>query len=184
MTKISDIINLLPTQDKELLDRLISVVQLDKGQLAFDQFANDSSIYYVESGLLRKYVLKDGAEKTIDFYFTDEIYFPHNLVKSKPTSCFLQAIEKTTIFKLNNWEFEKVKIENLKLLELESKILELAFAQSAERLQNFQTMSATERYLNLLEKNSKIVQNIPLIYVASYLGMNNASLSKIRASLR
>ncbi|MBK8627079.1 MAG: Crp/Fnr family transcriptional regulator [Saprospiraceae bacterium] len=184
MTKISDIINNLSEIDKTLIDSHISIVELKKGDFAFDQFSVDNSIYYVETGLLRKYVLKDGVEKTIDFYFTDDLYFPNNFNINKPTECFLQAIEKSIIFKLNNAEFEKIKIGNLNLLALESKILEFAFSQSAERLQNFQTMTATERYQNLLEKNPKIVQQIPLIYVASYLGINNASLSKIRAKLK
>lgn len=184
MTTISDIINCLTEQDKELLDRNVSVIELKKREFAFDQFTCDNSIYYVQGGLLRKFLLKDGTEKTIDFYFTDELYFPHKLTKDKATNCFLQAIATTTIFKLNNWEFEKLKTGNLKLLELENKILELAFAQTAERLQNFQTMSATERYKFLLDRNPKIVQNISLKYVASYLGINNASLSKIRANLK
>lgn len=184
MTKISDKIKSLPSHDKELLDLQISVIQIKKGEFAFNQSAFDSSIYYVVNGLLRKYLLKNGNEKTIDFYFKDELYFPHVLTKNKTTNCFLQAIEKTTIFKLNIWEFEKLKKANLKLLELENLILDLALTQSAERLQNFQIMSATERYVNLLEKNPEIVQNIPLIYVASYLGINNASLSKIRANLK
>lgn len=184
MTKISDIINNLPSTDKTLLDNQISVIKLKKGDFALDPFSLDNSIYYVECGLLRKYLLKDGTEKTTDFYFTDDLYFPSVPYTNRMSNYFIQAIENSTIFKLNNWEFEKIKIGNLKLLELENKILEFAFYQAAERLQNFQTMTATERYINLLEKNPKIVQKIPLIYVASYLGINNASLSKIRANLK
>ncbi|HRQ30180.1 MAG TPA: Crp/Fnr family transcriptional regulator, partial [Saprospiraceae bacterium] len=62
--------------------------------------------------------------------------------------------------------------------------LDKAHAQAAERLQNFQTMNATERYLNLLERNPRIVQSIALTFVASYLGINKASLSKIRSALK
>lgn len=141
-----------------------------KGDFAFDQFSVDNSIYYVETGLLRKYVLKDGVEKTIDFYFTDDLYFPNNFNINKPTECFLQAIEKSIIFKLNNAEFEKIKIGNLNLLALESKILEFAFSQSAERLQNFQTMTATERYQNLLEKNPKLCSKYHLFTLRPILG--------------
>lgn len=184
MNKISDRINSLPKEDKQLLDSLIQVKELKKGQLIFDDNANDNSVYYVVDGLLRKYILKDGNEKTLDFYFSDDLYFPAVLQQDKKTNSFLQAIDKTTVYKIDNFKFEKLKASNIKLLELENLILEIAYTQTTERLQNFQTMNATERYTNLLDRNPKIVQQISLTYIASYLGINNASLSKIRANLK
>ena len=184
MNKISNRINSLPKEDKQLLDSLIEVKEFKKGQLIFDETEKDNSIYYVVEGLLRKYILKDGNEKTLDFYFSDDLYFPTVLQQNKRTNSFLQAIDKTTIYKLDNFKFEKLKVSNLNLLELENLILEIAYTQTTERLQNFQTMNATERYINLLDRNSKIVQQIALTYIASYLGINNASLSKIRANLK
>lgn len=184
MTTISDLINSLPALDKELLDEQIVNIHLTKKEFACEQWTLDHSIYYVESGILRKYILKDGVEKTLDFYFTDELYFPHEVSPTKPTGCFLQAIANSHVYKINLLQFETLKANSTKLLELENKVLELALSHTAARLQKFQTMSATEMYLDLLEKNPEIVQNIPLIYVASYLGINNASLSKIRSTLK
>lgn len=182
--KISDLIKNLPKPDKDLLDSLIHVKQFAKSTLVFSEDTLDNSTYYVENGLLRKYVIKDGNEKTIDFFFTDELYFPPILEPNRRTNCFLQAIDQSTVFKLNNFEFDKIKTESRFLLSLENFILDKAHAQAAERLQNFQTMNATERYLNLLERNPRIVQSIALTYVASYLGINKASLSKIRSALK
>ena len=184
MSKISDRINSLPKEDKQLLDSLIQVKELKKGQLIFDETAKDNSIYYVVDGLLRKYILKDGNEKTLDFYFADDLYFPTVLQQDKKTNSYLQAIDKTTVYKLDNFKFEELKTSNPELLKLENLILEIAYTQTAERLQNFQTMNATERYVNLLDRNPKIVQQISLTYIATYLGINNASLSKIRANLK
>lgn len=184
MEKVSELIYKLPQKDKALLDSFIVAKALKRGELLFDHFATDSSIYYVAKGLLRKYIIKDGNEKTLDFYFTDELYFPHILHPIQTTNCFLQALENSTVFQLDNFKFDKIKIDSFPLVALENRILETALAQTAERLQNFQTMSATDRYTNLLDRNPKIVQKIPLIYVASYLGINNASLSKIRATLK
>lgn len=184
MNKISDRINSLPKEDKQLLDSLIQVKEFKKGHLIFDETAKDNSIYYVVEGLLRKYILKNGNEKTLDFYFADDLYFPIVLHQDKKTNSFLQAIEKTRIYKLDIFKFEKLKITNPKFLELENLILDIAYTQTTEQLENFQTMNATERYVNLLERNSKVVQQISLTYIASYLGINNASLSKIRANLK
>lgn len=184
MSKISEIISNLPSKDKELLDCLIKVKEYKKNELIFSQSAPDDRIFYVANGLLRKYILKNEKEKTLDFYFTDEIYFPQILIENKKTNCVLQALEKSSVFILDNFEFEKIKSESVSLLKLENTILEYAFAQTNERLQQFQTMNATERYLNLLDRNPIIVQRISLTYISSYLGINNASLSKIRGAIK
>lgn len=184
MTKISQIINGLPKQDKQFLDSLITVKAYNKGEIVFNQKSLDTNIYYIESGLLRKYLIKNEKEKTLDFYFPDDIYFPNILIENKKTNCFLQALEKSTVYILNNFQFEEIKSTNLSILSLENKILESAFLQANERLIQFQTMNATERYLHLLDKNPEIVMRINLTHIASFLGINNASLSKIRSGIR
>lgn len=107
MKKISDRINSLPKEDKHLLDSLIQVKEIKKGQIIFNETEKDNSIYYVVEGLLRKYILKDGNEKTLDFYFADDLYFPSVLQQNKRTNSFLQAIDNTRIYKLDNFKFEK-----------------------------------------------------------------------------
>jgi hypothetical protein len=52
-----------------------------------------------------------------------------------------------------------------------------------ERLFQFHTLDATERYKLLLEKQPHFVQQIPLTYLASYLGVSLETLSRIRAKI-
>lgn len=180
---ISDMIYRLPPAAKATLDEQIIVRRVAKGEWVFAPDKLDHTIYYVAEGLLRKYMLTDEKEKTLDFYFTDEIYFPAVAV-DRPTGAWLQAIEPSTVFQLRLENFEKIKNQWPELARLEIQILETAYRQTQERLFRFQTMNATERYLSLLEKSPEIIRRIPLLYVASYLGINNASLSKIRATLK
>jgi hypothetical protein len=50
-----------------------------------------------------------------------------------------------------------------------------------DRLFQFHTMDATKRYQILLENHPHIIQNIPLTFIASYLGISLETLSRIRA---
>lgn len=184
MGKFSARIKLLPEEDKLLLDSLIQVKEFKKGELVFDATNFDSNIYYVVKGILRRYILKEENEKTLDFYFSDALHFPTILTQGKRTNCYLQAIDSSIVYKLDSFKFEELKKSKPEVLLLENMILEFAYMQTIERLKSFQTMNATERYLDLLEKDPKIVQYIPLTHIASYLGINNASLSKIRSSLK
>ena len=56
-----------------------------------------------------------------------------------------------------------------------------AYVDLAERIDALQFHSAQERYQFLLEKNPSILQRVPLGYVASYLGMRQEALSRVRS---
>ncbi len=53
--------------------------------------------------------------------------------------------------------------------------------QILERLESLQFHTAEERYMLLLKKSPAILQRVPLKYIASYLGITQVSLSRIRA---
>ena len=77
-------------------------------------------------------------------------------------------------------EFNKLKDDDPELLKFEISINEFYMVQMAQRLRDFQTLNATERYLQLIEKEPKIIKYIPPTYIASYLGITLGSLSRIR----
>jgi CRP-like cAMP-binding protein len=56
------------------------------------------------------------------------------------------------------------------------------FAYKQRSVEMF-TLSATRRYLNLLEQKSKVIQFAPLKQIASYLGVTDTSLSRIRKEI-
>jgi len=174
----------LPAAEKAELDHAIHIKSYKKGEGLLGHTGQENAIYYVEMGSLRKFILKDGKEKTLDFYFEDELYFPTHDQQVKQEPVYLQALESSIIYRLSLPTFEGIKGKNPALLQLENFILERALAQTSERLQAFQTMNATERYLDLLERKPHFIQKLSLTHLASYLGINNASLSKIRARLK
>jgi CRP-like cAMP-binding protein len=52
-----------------------------------------------------------------------------------------------------------------------------------ERFVNAQFKTATERYLDLLEQSPHILDRMPLGYIASYLGISQETLSRIRSRI-
>ena len=61
-------------------------------------------------------------------------------------------------------------------------IFENEFVNAIRRIESFQLKTATERYIELLN-STDWVQKIPLKHIASYLGITQVSLSRIRANL-
>jgi len=61
------------------------------------------------------------------------------------------------------------------------KIFENAYVVTVNRIESLQFHSAEERYNNLLHLSKNIIKRVPLKYIASYLGITQVSLSRIRA---
>jgi len=64
------------------------------------------------------------------------------------------------------------------------KIISKALIQKVERRSPLVTEDATERYLKFLEIYPNVVNRVPLSYVASYLGITQSSLSRIRKNIQ
>ena len=64
------------------------------------------------------------------------------------------------------------------------KITNKALAQKLERVSPLVSQDATTRYLEFMEKYPTLVNRIPLSYIASYLGITQQSLSRIRKNIR
>jgi CRP/FNR family transcriptional regulator, anaerobic regulatory protein len=62
-------------------------------------------------------------------------------------------------------------------------IFEHAISNNQIRANDFATLTAELRYKKLIEQQPEIIQNVPIQYIASYLGKKPQSLSRIRKQL-
>jgi hypothetical protein len=62
-------------------------------------------------------------------------------------------------------------------------IFQEAFSNIQTRANDLATLSAEQRYKKLIETNADILQNVPIQYIASFLGMKPESLSRIRRQM-
>ena len=167
----------------EELGKLFTVKKVKKNEIISQKDYNKVTVNIID-GILRKYIIKDGKEKTIDLYFPNDLIITPNFNHQPIYPYKIQAIQKSVVSIMNMEAYNQWKNKSTRILSMDIKILEIALAQNRYRLETFQLMNATERYLELLDRDAHIIHNAPLIHIASYLGINNASLSKIRASLK
>jgi len=140
---------------------------------------------YLNKGCARNFVVDDlGHERILFFAFEDwwlgdlESYY-----SGKPGTNYIQMLEESEIFIISKDKFQKLEQEIPKLKQwYTSKMLRSASA-SRNRIEEMKTLSAEERYLNLLEKQPHIFQRIPLQYIASFLNIEPQSLSRMRNRL-
>jgi CRP-like cAMP-binding protein len=140
---------------------------------------------YLNKGCARNFVLDEqGHERILFFAFEDwwigdlESYY-----SGKPGTNYVQMLEDSELLVIPKEKFQKLEMEIPKLKQwYTSKMLRSASA-SRTRIEEMKTLSAEDRYLNLLEKQPHIFQRIPLQYIASYLNIEPQSLSRMRSRL-
>ena len=138
----------------------------------------------MEQGAIRGYYTVDGKEITHWFAFEQNFVTSfHSFITSQPSveniqlleGCVLWAISKESLTHLLNQYHE---IERLFRIALEKYYIRLE-----ERYVNEQFKTAAERYQTMLEQTPHIIERVSLGHVASYLGISQETLSRVRSRI-
>lgn len=178
---------MLQNIDQKTFDQIekhINVKVFSKGDYLFQQHEVCKRIFWIKKGICRKFYLHDGKEITTEILFEDNfISSAKSFVLQQPSNEFAQALSEVETWSLTKTKFDVLKSEHPKLQSLDLKFVELYAIWLEERLFQFQTQDATTRYLHLLKKQPHYIQQIPLTYIASYLGVSLETLSRIRSKI-
>jgi CRP-like cAMP-binding protein len=141
--------------------------------------------YFVVNGLLRKFFINEkGTEQTTEFaietwWLTDNIAYEHK----QPTSCYIQAVEKTEVLYINQESQEKL-LASFPVMERYFRfVYQRAYAAAQLRVHYLFSLSKEEFYLSLAHKYPEFVQRVPQYLIASFLGFTPEYLSEIRKKI-
>lgn len=143
-------------------------------------------IGFVVEGVVRVcYYDKKGEE--ITKYFIDE----NNLVVDIESfntgicsSAYVQAVTDCRLIVFNKKDWQELLDTIVGWEAIVHKIIAKALILKVERRSPLVTEDATERYLRFLEIYPNVVNRVPLSYIASYLGITQSSLSRIRKNIQ
>jgi CRP-like cAMP-binding protein len=97
-----------------------------------------------------------------------------------PSKYNIESLEDTVLLRITHQRFEELLVE-IPCLERYFRILfQKAYINALNRLNATMWESALDRYNEMLKENPEIFQRVPLVYIASYLGITPESLSRIR----
>ena len=174
----------LSAETLEDLNGCFKKITVAKNKFLLSEGRVSRHLYFVEKGALRGFYNLDGKEITHWFGFEkDFVTSFHSFITGEAAveniqlleGSILWAISKETLTDLLNKHHE---IERLVRIATEKYYLRLE-----ERFVNAQFKSARERYENLLQQTPYILERVPLGFIASYLGISQETLSRIRSKL-
>ncbi|HRD06154.1 MAG: Crp/Fnr family transcriptional regulator [Saprospiraceae bacterium] len=141
----------------------------------------DTSIYLVESGSLKVYVVDDDEEQIIRFGYKGNILVVlDSFLTGRPSSFYIQAIKRCKI-RIIAKEMVFDGLDPNVYQKWWIGVLENLVLQQMEREIDLLTTAPRERYLRVLGRSPALFQEIPHRYIANYLRMSAETLSRLKS---
>lgn len=174
----------ISTELENYLLRFTTKVNVEKHTHLLSINERSDSLYFIEKGLIRGYYFDNGKE--ITNWFAQEQEFAtcfYAFVANTISYESIQAIEDCTLIQIAQHTLQELYIKFPETERIGRIITENYYIKLEERLLNIQFKTAKERYQNLLHKKASLLQRASLGQIASYLGITQETLSRIRAEL-
>lgn len=175
---------LLSPEATTAIENSFEKISLSKNTFLLQEGQVCKQLYFVEKGALRGCYNDDGKEVTHWFAFENDFVTSfHSFTTGKAAVENIQLLEGCIL-----WSISKEALINLlgRFHELE-RLLRIAYEKYyirlEERFVNAQFKTAKERYEELLQQSPHILERVPLGCVASYLGISQETLSRIRGRI-
>lgn len=167
---------------KSELEKRLKHIVFKKGETVLNANQICTESYFINKGILRTYFLKDGKEISEYFCGIDEwVNSPKSFMQRKRDIYYIDAIENTEAYVINVNDLVYL-FDNFPEMERYARLsMGSVFGHLMERITSMRFTSAKERYNHFQKTYSDIYHRIPLGMVASYLGITQETLSRIRA---
>jgi CRP-like cAMP-binding protein len=169
----------------DLVSKLIEIEVYEKGDVFIDKGKNNNSEYFVFEGICRSFLLNpDGEEVTISFFLDDGVLSPNKTRTANQISQLnFQALTKITLASFNADKFEQLMINHIDIREFGNMVLQNELLTKVEKEIGLASFTAKERLIFFREKYHFLENLISHVDIASYLGITNVSLSRLRKDL-
>lgn len=170
----------------DLISDLILVEVYEKGDVFIDRGKKNNKEYFVYEGVCRSFLLSpEGEEVTISYFLEGSVLSPNKTRTANQLSQLnFQALTNLTIASMDADKFEQLMIDHLDIREFGNMVLQNELLSKVEKEIGLASLNAKERLLLFREKYHFLENLISHADIASYLGITNISLSRLRRELR
>lgn len=157
--------------------------KFQRGEFVISEGKICSKIYFIKSGLVRRFYVEDGIEVT-KWIYTDNQFITSlsSFFEQKPSFESFQASEETIVYSLS-FQDEQILLEYPLFSKFHIKLLRVYLSKLNEFHHFYTSMNAQEKYLYLLNSLPQIILKAKLKDIASLIGVSPETLSRIRAQI-
>ncbi len=175
----------LPPASMERLKARMQEVELPKGHHVMRMGKVEKDIFFIKRGIARAYTSVEGNDVT--FWIGEEgdtLVSMNGYVNNRPGYESIELMEPSVLYMLKRADLQSLFLGDINIANWGRRYAETELIATERRLISFLLTDASERYSRLMADNPEYLQRLPLGSIASYLGITQVSLSRIRAKLR
>jgi len=172
----------LPPDLETLAMAAFKTEELPRGHQLLPPHNFSQKVFFLEKGIARTYYIKDGKDITHSFVPEDSFFVSiESVFFNNPSPYGAEILENSVVRTIIYQDLEKFIDGSQALQKLSRLVMVNAVKTFSDKLYSIQFQSAQERYNSMLEKFPDIMLRVPLGHIASYLGITQETLSRIRA---
>lgn len=185
---IKEIVNqIYPISDRSIqeIEKLLRYNHYEKGAVFIRKNQGNQLEYFLLEGICKSYLLSpEGEEVTLSFFTSQSILSPYTTRVNKQQSILnFRALTELQIATMDALAFEQCMIENIEIRNFGNAVLRKELALKVDKEIGLAALTAKERLLAFRERYPLLENQIPHTDIASYLGITNVSLSRLRKDL-
>ncbi len=169
-----------------LVSDLIVIEVYEKGHVFIDRGKRNNKEYFVYEGICRSFLLNpEGEEVTLSYFLESSVLSPNKTRTANQISHLnFQALTKLKVASLDADKFEQLMIDHIDIREFGNMVLQNELLAKVEKEIGLASLNAKERLILFREKYHFLENLISHVDIASYLGITNISLSRLRKGLK
>jgi CRP-like cAMP-binding protein len=156
-----------------------------RNHVLFREGRVEHKMYFIEKGIARAYCYREEKEITFWFGVEGDVVFSYNsYAADKPGYETVELLEDAVLYSISHTAIRHLFDTHIELANWGRKLAEYELIKTESCFIGLQFQPAADRYKNLLESKPELIQRVQLGHIASYLGVTQVTLSRIRAELR
>lgn len=168
---------------RELLPYL-SKIEIKEDEYFLREGRTSRRLAFIEKGMVRIYYIHDGKEITKCFCRENNLTCSYSsMITQTPSESAIQAVEDSTLLILPYDALQKLYMQSPFWQQLGRLAGEQEYLIEEKHNKSMRDMSATERYMYILQNESDLLQRVPLNHLASYIQVTPETLSRIRKKI-
>lgn len=181
--------SILKTRDPQLLVSRVPSFKsqrFKKGEVLLRQGAIWGRVYFVQHGIIRTHITdREGADFNNSFYSEGMMLLPLTPeLEARPSLFNISTVEPSAVWHVPITEFRERLSAQALWEPLRVELLGRLLSRKLQREFDLLTLDGRARYEKFCQAQPELAKRLPLIHIASYLGLTNVSLSRFRRQLK
>lgn len=170
--------------DVSVIKSVFKYCAVKKGTILINQNDVGDCAFFINSGYLRYYKFVDESELTIHLFSPGEFAASFcSFISAEKSNEILEAVTDSELLRVKKCDLDGLYNSDMKWQPFGRRLTEDFLVTKEKRIINQISLTAEQRYLKLMGDNPLLIQQVPVQYIASFIGIKPESLSRIRRKI-